>query len=50
MSRQGGFTVYHTELYKSVKNMAGKQVPNLLTVKGVRTAIAWMLRCVGIIA
>ena len=31
MSRQGDFMVYCTELYKSAKNMTGKQVANLFT-------------------
>ena len=31
MSRQGDFMVYCTELYKSAKNMTGKQVSNLFT-------------------
>ena len=31
MSRQGDFMVYCTELYKSAKNMTGKQVSNLCT-------------------
>lgn len=31
MSRQGDFMVYCTELYKSAKNMTGRQVSNLFT-------------------
>ena len=31
MSRQGDFMVYCTELYKSAKNMTGKQVSDLFT-------------------
>ena len=31
MSRQGDFMVYCAELYKSAKNMTGKQVSNLFT-------------------
>ena len=31
MSRQGDFMVYCTELYKSAKNMTGKQVSELFT-------------------
>ena len=31
MSRQGDFMVYCTELYKTAKNMTGKQVSDLFT-------------------
>lgn len=31
MSRQGDFLVYCTELYKSAKNLTGKQVSELFT-------------------
>lgn len=31
MSRQGNFLVYCTELYKSSKNLTGKQVSELFT-------------------
>ena len=31
MSRQGDFMVYCTELYKSAKNLTGKQVSDLFT-------------------
>ena len=31
MSRQGNFLVYCTELYKSAKNLTGKQVSELFT-------------------
>lgn len=31
MSRQGDFLIYSTELYKSAKNMTGKQVSELFS-------------------